>query len=73
MKRLKSAIGLAVFTAVAFVVGPAVAADKKPNIVFILLENIGWGDFGVYGGTTPTPRIDALAHSGIRFPCYSRS
>jgi hypothetical protein len=48
---------------------PRFGADReqeKPNIVFILVDNIGWGDFSVYGGTTPTPRIDALANSGIR-------
>jgi arylsulfatase len=31
---------------------------ERPNIVFILLDNVGWGDFGCYGGMTPTPRID---------------
>jgi arylsulfatase len=40
---------------------------KKPNIVFILVDNTGWGDLGVYGGTTATPRIDKLASEGIRF------
>jgi arylsulfatase A-like enzyme len=52
----------------------AVAAPsraQKPNIVFILVDNVGWGDFGVYGGTTPTPRIDALAKQGIRFLNYN--
>jgi arylsulfatase A-like enzyme len=43
----------------------------KPNIMFILLDNVGWGDFGVYGGTTPTPRVDALANQGIRFNNYN--
>jgi len=43
----------------------------KPNIVFILLDNVGWGDFGVYGGLTPTPRIDELARQGIRFNNYN--
>lgn len=67
MKRLKSATGLAVFMAVAFVVDPAVAADKKPNIVFILLDNIGWGDFSVYGGTTPAsaPAAGALCRGSV--------
>ena len=36
----------------------------KPNIVFILVDNVGWGDFSVYGGTTATPSIDALAGEG---------
>lgn len=45
--------------------------ESHPNVVFILADNIGWGDFSVYGGTTPTPRIDALANSGIRFNNYN--
>jgi hypothetical protein len=40
---------------------PASAQDKKPNILFILADNIGYGDIGVYGGGelrgAPTPRI----------------
>ncbi len=43
----------------------------KPNIVFILVDNVGWGDFGCYGGITPTPRIDKLASEGIRFNNYN--
>jgi arylsulfatase A-like enzyme len=42
-----------------------------PNIVFILVDNVGWGNFGVYGGTIPTPRIDKLASEGIRFNNYN--
>jgi arylsulfatase A-like enzyme len=49
----------------------SVAAETKPNIVFILLDNVGWGDFGVYGGTTPTPRVDQLASEGVRFNNYN--
>ena len=43
----------------------------KPNIVFILCDNVGWGDFGCYGGRIPTPRIDQLARGGIRFRNYN--
>jgi arylsulfatase A-like enzyme len=46
-------------------------AAKKPNIVFILCDNVGWGDFSCYGGNTPTPRIDKLASEGIRFTNYN--
>ena len=46
-------------------------APAKPNIVFILVDNFGWGDFSVYGGTTPTPRIDKIANEGIRFNNYN--
>ncbi len=44
---------------------------KKPNIVLILADNLGWGELGCYGGGelrgAPTPRIDDLASQGIRF------
>lgn len=46
-------------------------ADERPNIVFILCDNVGWGDFSCYGGSTPTPRIDKLAGDGIRFRNYT--
>jgi arylsulfatase len=33
--------------------------DKQlPNVVFILVDNVGWGTFGVYGRMIPTPRIE---------------
>ncbi|MGX5697387.1 sulfatase-like hydrolase/transferase [Agromyces soli] len=44
---------------------------EKPNIVFVLYDNIGWGDWGVYGGTTATPRIDEFAGQGVRFNNYN--
>ena len=47
------------------------ATANKPNIVFILFDNVGWGGFGAYGGMTPTPRIDSVAAEGIRFNNYN--
>jgi len=47
---------------------PAGAAPAKPNIVIILGDDIGYGDFGCYGSTKiQTPNIDALAAHGMRF------
>jgi len=46
-------------------------AATKPNVVFILVDNAGWGDFSVYGGTVPTPRIDSIAKDGLRFNNYT--
>jgi arylsulfatase A-like enzyme len=47
-----------------------VALDHKPNIVFILADNVGYGDLGSYGGGelrgAPTPRLDELASQGMR-------
>jgi arylsulfatase len=48
----------------------AQAQDKKPNIVFVLMHNLGYGEVGVYGGGilrgAATPRIDKLATEGTR-------
>src|ERR1700758_3480053 len=49
---------------------PASAQQQKPNVVFILADNVGYGDLGPYGGGqlrgAPTPRIDQLAREGLR-------
>ena len=45
-------------------------ADRggKPNIVFFLIDDLGWADLGCYGSRYyETPRIDALAQQGMRF------
>lgn len=46
------------------------AQDAKPNILFILADNLGYGELGAYGGGitrgAPTPRIDQLASEGLR-------
>jgi arylsulfatase A len=51
------------------------AADKarKPNIIFILSDDVGLGDIGCFGSDHyKTPKIDALAKSGIKFTqCYA--
>ena len=47
------------------------AESKKPNVVFILVDNVGWGDFSCYGGTVPTPRINSLATDGLRLNNYT--
>jgi arylsulfatase A-like enzyme len=44
---------------------------KKPNVLFILADTVGWGDFGCYNGNVPTPRIDALAAESLRFRNYN--
>lgn len=40
---------------------------KTPNVVFILADDVGYGDIGIYGGEVPTPNIDRLAKQGILF------
>src|SRR5215831_19132486 len=50
---------------------PACAAAAKPNIVFILADDLGYGDLGCYGQTRiRTPNIDRLAAEGMRFTAH---
>lgn len=41
------------------------AADNKPNIVFIIADDLGWGDVGFHGGNAPTPHLDRLARQSL--------
>ena len=42
--------------------------NRKPNIVFFLVDDLGWSDVGCYGSTFhETPNIDRLAKEGMRF------
>ncbi len=45
----------------------AEAESKRPNIVFILADDMGYSDLGSYGGEIATPNLDALAAGGLRF------
>ena len=45
-------------------------SSKKPNIVLILADDLGFSDLGNYGSEITTPTIDALADEGIRFTNY---
>jgi arylsulfatase len=64
------AVGGTLVAAVTFALLPALAAEKKPNILFILADNIGYGDIGAYGGGelrgAPTPHLDQLAAESLR-------
>jgi len=46
-----------------------------PNILFVLADNLGWGELGCYGGGflrgAPTPRIDRLASEGLRLTNFN--
>ena len=49
----------------------AEAGADKPNVVYILVDNWGWGDISIQGSSVPTARIDALAAEGIRFTNFN--
>ena len=64
----------ALVAAATFAALPAMAQEQRPNVVFILADNVGYGDLGSYGGGelrgAPTPRIDQLAREGLRLTQY---
>lgn len=43
---------------------------SRPNIVLILVDDMGYSDLGCYGGEILTPHIDALAQDGLRFSLW---
>ena len=40
---------------------------ERPNIVIIMVDDMGYSDIGCYGGETETPNLDALSRNGLRF------
>ena len=51
-----------------FLLSAAFLHAEKPNVVFLLVDDLGWGDFGCYGAEFyETPNIDRLAKDGMRF------
>jgi len=46
---------------------PAADAPRRPNIVVILGDDMGFADMGAFGGEIRTPNLDALANNGVRF------
>ena len=48
--------------------GVSATAEQRPNVIFIVVDDLGYGELGCYGGTDiPTPHLDSLAASGVRF------
>ena len=60
------ALGLAMYSTAA----PVLVSDSeapRPNIVIIMVDDMGFSDVGCYGGEIKTPNIDSLASGGLRF------
>ncbi|WP_253183210.1 arylsulfatase [Sphingobium phenoxybenzoativorans] len=62
MMRLKNMLYTLAFT-VAF---QAHAAEKKPNFLVIVADDLGYSDIGAFGGEIDTPNLDAIASSGLK-------
>jgi len=61
MNKIRTVLIVCLLTSVIF-------AQKKPNVIFILTDDLGYGDISCYGATKiSTPNIDKLAKQGVRF------
>ena len=70
-----SAVALSLFVMMAIVLSaqalPAAEIEKKPNILFILTDDQGYGDLGCYGSNViATPNIDRLCAEGLKFTSF---
>jgi arylsulfatase len=70
MRQFQPAWLCVIALALLFAAPVARAEMNKPNVVLILMDNLGWGEIGAYGGGiirgAPTPRIDSLAEEGMK-------
>lgn len=66
-KVLGCAAGLIVSAVFLGSLSARAAAEPRPNIVFILADDFGYGDLSCQGGAIPTPHLDKMAEEGTRF------
>src|SRR5438477_2745709 len=62
-KQFALLVSLPLLAATALTAGAA----AKPNIVVVLVDDMGFSDIGCYGSEIPTPNLDRLAAGGVRF------
>ena len=66
-------VGLALAIACSCVAASVQAAgpvNSRPNVVYILADDVGWGDLSCHGGSVPTPAIDGLFDAGVELTTF---
>lgn len=70
MKNIMGIFAAAIVAYVGAIQLASAQSSEKPNVVIMLVDNLGWGELGTYGGGilrgAPTPRLDALAKEGMK-------
>ncbi|MBT7729867.1 MAG: sulfatase-like hydrolase/transferase, partial [Planctomycetaceae bacterium] len=56
-----------IFFCFLLLVFPVFAGDKQPNVITLLVDDLGYRDIGCYGGPVDTPILNELAAQGVRF------
>jgi arylsulfatase len=65
MRKLYTAFGLCLFWLLV-VAANAAAQQERPNVLLIVVDDMGYSDIGAFGGEIRTPTIDAIADAGVR-------
>ncbi len=61
------------FMLIALMASPCNAADTRPNILLIVVDDMGYSDIAPFGGEIDTPNLDTLAKSGMTFTDFHTS
>ena len=64
---LRTLLALTLPLALSLFIAPATQAADPPNVVVIMVDDLGYSDIGCYGGEIDTPNLDSLASNGLRF------
>jgi arylsulfatase len=65
LNRLGVCTGIVLLASVSLTACKPREEAKRPNIVYILADDLGYGDIGAFGGEIPTPNLDQLARDGM--------
>ena len=57
----------------AALLAPDGRAEEKPNILLVMVDDMGWTDIGSFGSEIETPNLDTLAESGVKFTNFYAS
>lgn len=68
---LRFTANLLVTAALSILGAPALAGERPPNIVIVLMDDVGFADLGAYGSEIETPHIDQLAAHGLRYTNFT--
>jgi arylsulfatase len=67
MPHLVPYLLLSCLSCVVFTEADATKVTKRPNILIVMVDDMGFSDLGCYGGEIETPVMDSLATNGLRF------
>lgn len=62
-----AAVGVAGFQVAGYLMAETTKTPKRPNIIVMMVDDMGFSDPGCYGGEVDTPNINSLAENGLRF------